>query len=331
METYCPSPGEPPANPYPLESPPLSSSLPSPSAEETLLYVSKNVNNVVRGPNSHGMARGRTLAGRSVAGNIVRADELTKIHHYLLNIYPYVDLLTIFSKNILGFLFGRRVNPSGPLLPTNDDNHGSQRFENSYTSEVGHFHASRRSGESYQPSPSSLTLLLAASHDQPSIVPNLTGQVTRGADLVFAGNYSTVVMGDWNGTKVAIKDIRGQGTLVATKRRLKREREVWGCLKHENILPLYGYVDDFGLHGALISPWYKHGQSGEHIRKNELRASQRFELWCDVIKGMVYLHSPNPVLIHGDLKPINVLVDDDGRARIWILDWCGFFLTRRWD
>ncbi|PVF91113.1 hypothetical protein CPB86DRAFT_414112 [Serendipita vermifera] len=25
-------------------------------------------------------------------------------------------------------------------------------------------------------------------------------------------------MGDWNGTKVAIKDIRGQGSLVATKR-----------------------------------------------------------------------------------------------------------------
>ncbi|PVF91112.1 kinase-like protein, partial [Serendipita vermifera] len=130
-------------------------------------------------------------------------------------------------------------------------------------------------------------------------------------------------MGEWNGIKVAIKDIRGQGTLVATKRRLRREREVWGCLKHENILPLHGYVDDFGSHGALISPWYKNGQSGDYIRKSALRAPQRFKLWCDVIKGMVYLHSLNPVLIHGDLKPMNVLVDDEGHARI-----CDFGLVR---
>ncbi|PVF92220.1 kinase-like protein, partial [Serendipita vermifera] len=45
--------------------------------------------------------------------------------------------------------------------------------------------------------------------------------------------------------------------------------------------------------------------------------------WCDVIKGMVYLHSLNPVLIHGDLKPMNVLVDDEGHARI-----CDFGLVR---
>jgi hypothetical protein len=44
--------------------------------------------------------------------------------------------------------------------------------------------------------------------------------------------------------------------------KLERERRTWGALRHPNILPLYGFVDDdemFRPHGALVSPvsrWY---------------------------------------------------------------------------
>ncbi|PVF91773.1 kinase-like protein [Serendipita vermifera] len=302
MEDYSSTSGEQPADPCLVEAPLSSSSLPPLSAEETLLHVSKNTNNVVRGPNSQ----------------------------YPLDICPYIDGFIKFSKSIPDYLFGGRVAPFESPSSNNDENDDSRRFENATASEISRHGAPGRMDEGSRPSSFCLASLLTATHDQPSIVPNLTGQVTRGTDLVFAGNYSTVVMGEWNGIRVAIKDIRGQGTLVATQRRIRREREVWGCLKHKNILPLYGYVDDFGLYGALISPWYKNGQSGDYIRKSSLRATQRFELastlhmiWRDVIVGLVYLHSLDPVLIHGDLKPMNVLVDDDGHARI-----CDFGLVR---
>ena len=39
--------------------------------------------------------------------------------------------------------------------------------------------------------------------------------------------------------------------------KMRRERELWAALEHQNIVPLYGYAEDeriFGLFGALISP-----------------------------------------------------------------------------
>ncbi|PVF91772.1 kinase-like protein [Serendipita vermifera] len=114
--------------------------------------------------------------------------------------------------------------------------------------------------------------------------------------------------------------------MATTRRRIRREREVWASLDHANIVPLYGYCvgcEGFGMYGALISPWYNYGHAASYIQQYSIAAPQRFELWCDVFRGMEYLHLRNPVLVHGDLKPTNILIDDDGHARI-----CDFGLAR---
>lgn len=163
--------------------------------------------------------------------------------------------------------------------------------------------------------------------DNTFTVPDLSNQVTRTrADAVFVGNCSLVFIGEWDGSMVAIKVIREIGTIAAMKRKVRREKEIWASLKHENIVPLYGFCEghaEFGAYGALISPWYRNGHSAHYIRQNCVPAPPRFKLWADIIRGMVYLHSHHPVLVHGDLKTMNVLIDDDGHARI-----CDFGLVR---
>jgi hypothetical protein len=37
-------------------------------------------------------------------------------------------------------------------------------------------------------------------------------------------------------------------------KKVEKEREIWGQLNHEHVLPLYGFTRDFGKFGALISP-----------------------------------------------------------------------------
>ncbi|PVF95321.1 kinase-like protein [Serendipita vermifera] len=97
-----------------------------------------------------------------------------------------------------------------------------------------------------------------------------------------------------------------------------RELRVWFKLRHKNILPLHGYCHDLGKQGALVSPWYQNGNVGHYIRpedsSRQVAPLQRFNLWCGIIEGLAYLHANG--VVHGDLKPTNVLVDDEVNARV---------------
>ncbi|PVF95317.1 kinase-like protein [Serendipita vermifera] len=156
------------------------------------------------------------------------------------------------------------------------------------------------------------------------LVPKLSGSVQSSTKYpAFEGTCSNIFKGIWNNTLVAIKVLRGPGMSVQTKERLYRELPIWCSLEHENILQIHGYSEDFGKYGAMISPWCSGGNAGEYIQQGLVNLSERFQLWCDVVEGVAYLHSHDPVVVHGDLKPTNVLVDDEGRAKI-----CDFGLTR---
>ncbi|PVF91507.1 kinase-like protein [Serendipita vermifera] len=156
------------------------------------------------------------------------------------------------------------------------------------------------------------------------VTPDLTGQVVQtSAHPIFEGTYSNIFNGKWNGSKVAIKAIRRVDSLENMQRKLRREREVWGGLKHPNVVPLYGYCEEFGALGSLISPWYENGDVGTFVRERPTCALQRLQWLRNIIDGLVHLHSHDPIVVHGDLKPANALIDDEGRARL-----CDFGLVR---
>jgi hypothetical protein len=79
-------------------------------------------------------------------------------------------------------------------------------------------------------------------------------------------------------------------TSLTLEQKVRRECDVWAQLKHENIVPLYGYAENvevygpFGPYGALISPvrseclvrfilirpcqWYQNGDTEQFIKEN---------------------------------------------------------------
>ncbi|KIP07947.1 hypothetical protein PHLGIDRAFT_40784, partial [Phlebiopsis gigantea 11061_1 CR5-6] len=62
----------------------------------------------------------------------------------------------------------------------------------------------------------------------------------------------------------------------------------------------------------LVTPWLQHGTVHEYIEAKSIQyASQPM---VDIAQGMAYLHSEG--LAHGDLRGANILVDDDGNARL---------------
>ncbi|KIM23202.1 hypothetical protein M408DRAFT_321321 [Serendipita vermifera MAFF 305830] len=157
---------------------------------------------------------------------------------------------------------------------------------------------------------------------------NLTGYVTILSHMPDSmGNFSCVFRGSLNGHLVAIKIIKATTRPESMRRKVLRERAVWASTDHPNIHLFYGYADDpsFGPFGVLISPWCAHGDASKFLeeRGESIIFAERLELWKGIIEGVVYLHGCSPAIIHGDLKPGNVLIDDNGRPRL-----CDFGLAR---
>ncbi|PVG00588.1 kinase-like protein [Serendipita vermifera] len=159
-------------------------------------------------------------------------------------------------------------------------------------------------------------------------IPELSGKIKLLDGPPVRGNYSDVYRGVLKGQIVAVKVLKICGSLAGMRRKVKRERIAWAMLRHPNILPLMGYIENdphFGNFGVLVSPWCANGDSGRWLDQEGhlLPLDRRVSLWYEVAEAIEYLHTFKPVLIHGDLKPGNVLLDDNGHAML-----CDFGLVR---
>ncbi|KAG0703895.1 kinase-like protein, partial [Suillus ampliporus] len=98
--------------------------------------------------------------------------------------------------------------------------------------------------------------------------------------------------------------------------RIQRELRICASLKHENILPVYGYTSGFGPFLALVSPWAENGNLTTYLEREgaTLTLVRRFQILRDIIAGLQYLHVNS--VIHGDFNSPNVLIYGDGTACI---------------
>ncbi|KAG8905282.1 hypothetical protein FRB99_000299 [Tulasnella sp. 403] len=131
-----------------------------------------------------------------------------------------------------------------------------------------------------------------------------------------------------SGTVVAVKKLRIEGDrkqCVHIAIAFVRELAVWAALKHPNILPLIGYHMSPELDEAwLVSSFASNGNVTSYIQHTELDLQERLELAKDTALGLEYLHTRTPPVCHGDIKALNVLIGNDGRAML-----CDFGLAKR--
>ncbi|KAJ7768400.1 kinase-like domain-containing protein [Mycena metata] len=104
-----------------------------------------------------------------------------------------------------------------------------------------------------------------------------------------------------------------------SKRRLHCEAELWARLNHKNVVPFLGIAYDIAPSPILVSPLYPLGDMEMFLSKHP--EANRPEIVLGVASGLNYLHGEN--VVHGDLKPQNVLVDEDGTPKI-----CDFGISK---
>ncbi|KAF9789525.1 kinase-like domain-containing protein [Thelephora terrestris] len=128
----------------------------------------------------------------------------------------------------------------------------------------------------------------------------------RPGQAVDRGGYGDVWKGDYKGRAVAIKALRND---EERKKIFCCEVIMWKRLSHPNTLPFLGaYINALEL--VMVSPWMEDGNIREYLLSKP--HVNRLSLLVDIAQGVVYLHDMG--VVHGDLKGLNILVKDNGRA-----------------
>jgi len=122
------------------------------------------------------------------------------------------------------------------------------------------------------------------------------------------------------GRAVAIKIIRSDLVHDITARaRFLREAEVSAHLKHEHILPLFEFGEDQGRL-FLVTPYIEGGTLARRLQSGPLSLSEVRQLFVPLVQAVAYIHRRG--VIHRDLKPTNILLDEeDGHVYMRLIDF----------
>lgn len=138
-------------------------------------------------------------------------------------------------------------------------------------------------------------------------------------NLIGRGGFSSVYKGILpNGRVVAVKWMKIDGENLP-KKKFFAELKILGRLRHRNLLKILGYFTD-SEEMALILEFMPNG-SLENLLHGEdqlpLEWKQRLNIAMGVAQGLTYLHHESRTsVVHCDLKPSNVLLDEDFVPRI---------------
>jgi serine/threonine protein kinase len=116
---------------------------------------------------------------------------------------------------------------------------------------------------------------------------------------------------------VAIKVLLPQLAMEPQFRsRFEREAEVLRGLEHPNIVPILDYGEEGGL-AYIVMPFMKVGTLSDYLDNGHLTIDQAVQIIEQITSALQYAHHAG--VIHRDVKPSNILIDEDGNA--WLSDF----------
>ncbi|KAJ0520142.1 putative protein kinase RLK-Pelle-LRR-XII-1 family [Helianthus annuus] len=145
------------------------------------------------------------------------------------------------------------------------------------------------------------------------------------SNLLGNGGSSSVYKGilDTDDRFVAVKVLHLQNR--GAQRSFIRECEALRNIRHRNLLKIITICSSIDFQGndfkALVYEFMPNGSLHDWLHSNlnttKLSLLQRIKILTDVASALDYIHNHCiPAIVHGDLKPSNILLDDDMVAHV---------------
>uniref|UniRef100_A0A803R797 Receptor-like serine/threonine-protein kinase n=2 Tax=Cannabis sativa TaxID=3483 RepID=A0A803R797_CANSA len=133
------------------------------------------------------------------------------------------------------------------------------------------------------------------------------------------GAFGTVYKGmlDMDSSVIVIAVKKLNFVVPETEKEFKNEVNVIAQTHHKNLVRLIGYCND-GQNRLLVYEYLQNGTLAKFVF-GDLKPNwkQRAGIALDIAKGLMYLHEEcNTQIIHCDIKPQNILLDEYNNAKI---------------
>jgi serine/threonine protein kinase len=131
---------------------------------------------------------------------------------------------------------------------------------------------------------------------------------------IGTGMTAEVHRAQWRGSTVAVKQLKWNGGHLPPKTLLafKRELNIMIKCRHPNLVLFMGAVTKLPPL-RMICEYCEGGTVFDLVHNRpdiELSLKQKIKILVDTAKGLNYLHACNPVIIHRDVKSLNLLLSD---------------------
>ncbi|KAJ7945274.1 Receptor-like protein kinase 1 [Quillaja saponaria] len=137
-------------------------------------------------------------------------------------------------------------------------------------------------------------------------------------EAIGRGAFGTVFKGVTLDGQLVVAVKRLEKLIAEGEREFQTEVRIIGQTHHRNLVRLLGFCLD-GQHRLLIYEYMSNGSLADvlHTPARQPCWDERIRIARDVARGILYLHEEcETQIIHCDIKPQNILMDDYGRARI---------------
>ena len=126
------------------------------------------------------------------------------------------------------------------------------------------------------------------------------------------GGFGSVYTGQLDGAKVAIKVLKAEASMQGLEEYIA-EVELLAALRHPCVVQIYAKCDE---ERALVMELMEGGTLQDCLDDDSLPWFDRVRVLQEVAVGLWFLHNQAQPVLHRDMKPCNVLLTSDLRAKV---------------